>query len=113
MKSQLNKYLYYFGLAIFVSFFFFVNVNSIFEKTKYNLIVYNNTTIDFPVEGLKDPNHRIHMIIPGVSGLDIPDNRIKVSHTPLYVLIKHKSKNIEFVTDKIDKLNDYLQNEIK
>ncbi|RKP55573.1 hypothetical protein D7Z26_10345 [Cohnella endophytica] len=114
MKNSINKYLYYIGVAIFLSFFVFVTVSNLFVKTQYTLIVYDNTASSgFQIEGLKDPNHRISGRSSGIPGLGIPDIRIKVLQTPLYVLIKQKNQKIEFVTDQISELNDYLLNEIK
>ncbi|MFC0394377.1 hypothetical protein [Paenibacillus mendelii] len=114
MNNSINKYLYNLGKAIFISFIFVLIVSSLFVKTTYTLIVYNNKeNNDFQVDGLKDPNHRIQGHGIGIPGIGIPDDRIKVSQTPLYVLIKQKTQSIEFVTDKISELNDYLQNEIK
>jgi len=114
MKNSINKYLYYVGTGLFICFsIIIIASNASFEKTKYSLILYEHPVgSSIKVEGLEDPNHRISSYTNGVPGAGFPDERIRVLNTPLYVLIKQKNQNIEFVTDDIKKLNEYIKNEI-
>ncbi|WP_193726761.1 hypothetical protein [Paenibacillus guangzhouensis] len=85
-----------------------------FQKTQYTLFIYENQASNSKkVEGLEDPNNRITGYSFGVPGIGIPDKRINVLNTPLYVLIKQKNQEIEYVTDNVKKLNEYLKKEIK
>ncbi len=108
MKNYTNKYLYYSGLVILICFVIYVITSQTSNKGQYYTLIVYNSDLDIGEinQELQDPHHRIKIQSTGTAG--IPDSRIEVSHTPLYVLIKTKSENIEFVTDRITKLNDFL-----
>ncbi|GLX66597.1 hypothetical protein [Paenibacillus glycanilyticus] len=111
MKNSINKYLYRTGLAIAASYAIYIILTGLFEKPKYLLLVYNRTiNYDVPIEGLEDPKHRINIVTNGMPEIE---ERVNISSAPLYVLIREKKHDIEFVTDKIDKLNDFLKYEIR
>ncbi|NIK71957.1 hypothetical protein [Paenibacillus sp. BK720] len=111
MKNSINKYLYRLGMAILASYAIYILLTSLFEKPKYILLVYNRTiNNEVPIEGLEDPNHRINIVTHGMPEIE---ERVYVTSAPLYVLIREKKHDIEFVTDKIDKLNDFLMYEIR
>lgn len=107
MKNSFNKYLYFFGLGIFVCFVVYVIANNASQQTQYILLVYEvPANSENQIEGLEDPRNLIRVYSFGF--LDVPDKRIIVTSTPLYVLMKQKNHEIEFITDKIEKLNAYL-----
>ncbi|WP_442600710.1 hypothetical protein [Paenibacillus sp. KN14-4R] len=113
MKNSINKYLFYLGTGLFICFSIVIIASNAFEKTQYTLIVYEHpVSSKIQVEGLEDPNHRISVFTTGVPGAGFPDEGIKVLNTPLYVLMKQKNQDIEFMTDDIKKLNEYIKNEI-
>ncbi|MBW5446532.1 hypothetical protein GE107_10725 [Cohnella sp. CFH 77786] len=113
MKNSIYKYLYYLGSGQLVCFVVYMIVTTNpFQKTQYTLLVYESpASNENKVKGLEDPNHKINGYAFGVPGLGIPDKRINLLTTPLYVLIKQKNQEIIFVTDDIKGLNDYLMNE--
>lgn len=114
MKNPINKYLYYLGSGLLVCFVVYMIATSPFEDTKYTLNVYEYpASKDNKIEGLEDPKNRISGYSFGVPGLGIPDKRINIINTPLYVLIKQKDQEIKYVTDDIKNLNEYLKNEIR
>lgn len=111
MKDSINKYLYYLGIGLFICFSIFLSASNAFEKTKYSLIVYEHSKSNsIHVEGLEDPHHLIRSHTITTPGAGILNHRIHVSNTPLYVLIIEKTQDIEFITDDIKKLNDYIRN---
>jgi len=110
MKNSINKYLFYLGSGLLVCFVVYMIVTNSFQKSQYTLFVYENqASINKKVDGLEDPNNRISRYSFGVPGIGIPDKRINVLSTPLYVLIKQKNQEIEYVTDNVKKLNEYLK----
>ncbi|GGG64810.1 hypothetical protein [Paenibacillus radicis (ex Gao et al. 2016)] len=115
--NRINKYLFYLGISIAVAFLGALLLLSFYDqKPKYTLLVYNvpNNSEDFQqkyMEEINDPKHRISGYSIGV--MDMPDKRIHVVETPLYVLMKIKNREIMFVTDRLNKLNEYVINEIK
>jgi hypothetical protein len=114
MKSSINKYLYYLGTGILVCFVVYIIITNSLQKTQYTLFVYEYSASNGnKVEGLEDPNSRISGYSFGVPGIGIPDKRINVSSTPFYVLVKQKNQEIEYVTDNVKKLNEYLKNELR
>ncbi|MHA6484134.1 hypothetical protein ACX1C1_19765 [Paenibacillus sp. strain BS8-2] len=114
MNKLINKYLFYLGISMVVTFVCYQGVVSFFEDNpKYRLIVYN-TSVDNDrelYESIKDPENHISFISYGV--LDHPDKRINVSQTPLYVIVKKKNQEIIYVTNKLNDLNDYILNQLQ
>ncbi|WP_019636525.1 hypothetical protein [Paenibacillus fonticola] len=115
MKNSINKYLFYLGISLVI---IIVMLGLVFnnEKPKYTLIVYNYPASNEDLkqeylEKIKDPNNRISGYSIGV--LDVPDKRINVTQTPLYVIVNIKNRDIMFATDHLNKLNEYIINEIK
>ncbi|MEQ7054156.1 hypothetical protein ABN764_26340 [Paenibacillaceae sp. P-4] len=114
MENSIIKYLYYLGSGLLVCFVVYMIATNSFQKTKYTLFIYEYPASNSKkVEGLEDPNKRISGYSFGVPGIGILDKRINVLSTPLYVLIKQKNQEIEYVTDNVKKLNEYLKEEIK
>ncbi|WP_018759009.1 hypothetical protein [Paenibacillus terrigena] len=114
MKNSINKYLYYLGSGILVCFVIYMIATNSFQKTQYTLFVYENQASNIKkVDGLEDPNNKISGYSFGFPGIGFPDKRIDVLSTPFYVLIKQKNQEIEYVTDNVKKLNEYLKKQIK
>lgn len=114
MKNSINKYIYYLGSGLFVCFVVYMIATNSFQKTQYTLFVYEYPASNsYKVKGLEDPDNRISVYSFGVPGIGNPDKRINVISTPLYVLIKQENQEIEYVTDNVKKLNEYLKKEIK
>ncbi|MNV83747.1 hypothetical protein D3C71_1775690 [compost metagenome] len=64
------------------------------------------------IEGLEDPKGQINMYNYNVPGFGLHNNKINVINTttaPLYILFNEKNHEIEYVTDNIKKLNEYLR----
>ena len=116
MTNSINKYLFYLSISLVVIFFCYIIVFSFFnEEPKYNLIIYEYTRSKDDIrqeylEEIKDPKNLIGGYTFGV--VDIPDKRINVSQTQLYVLVKRRSQEIMYVTDTLKKLNEYIMNEL-
>ena len=120
MKNLINKYVIFFSIGIMICFFIFIGISNLLAKPNYSLLVYENSlssgtykTQTGPVKGLVDPDNKIFTWCYGVPELGIPDKRIQISNTPLYVLVKQKNQEILFITDNIKKLNEYIKNKIR
>ena len=106
MRKSFNKYLFYTGWGLLVSFIVFIiiiNINK--NEGQYKLSVFNGLqeNIGKQIEGLKDQNHKINYI----SYNDF-DGRIKLS-SDCYVLKDRKSNDIILITNKVDEINKLLE----
>lgn len=107
MTKSLNQKLFYLGVSLLLLFILGVIVKGYLEREKGDLLlVIHNGLGDNrgrPVEGLKDPKDRVHLM-----SYNLPDERIKLNSDFFYVLYKMKSKEILGVSEDIDSINKIL-----
>lgn len=112
MKNSVEKSLYFLGISIMIIFLAILMVISFFDqRPAYTLMIYNSSNEalepDF-YKDIQDPQNKINGYSMGV-----PDDRIHVANTPLFVLVKTKNREIIYVTDSLDKLNEFITHELK
>jgi hypothetical protein len=111
----INKSLYYLGIGFTVLFLLFLMIKDVYEdKPRYTLIIYNYSGSHDELkqdyfDKIKDTRNRISGY--SIGGGDAPDERIYVLQAPLFVLLKLKNREIVFVTDNINKLSDFVNDE--
>ncbi|RUT28033.1 hypothetical protein EJP77_18630 [Paenibacillus zeisoli] len=114
MNKSINKYLYYLGTGVILFFALYIIATNLLEKTYYTLYVNEKMTGEFrKVEGLEDSKGQINMYNYNVPGFGLQNKKINVLVTktaPLYILFNQKTQEIEYVTDNVKKLNEYLRN---